>query len=176
MMLIAGCSSAGTTGSTSSEEASVGPATGTASSSPSSSSSAEIARSQATTAYLGMWQDMASAAKTSDWNAPNLARYATGDALSAISRGMYADHLNGLVTKGEPKNSPKVNSVTPATDPTTAVISDCGDSTHWLKYRKDNGKLADDKPGGRQAITAEVKKLNGRWKVTRFAVEGVGSC
>ncbi|MFG2943495.1 hypothetical protein [Streptomyces sp. NPDC048282] len=119
---------------------------------------------------------MAEAAKTSDWNSPNLARYATGDALSAISRGMYADHLNGLVTKGEPKNSPKVSSVAPAAEPTTVMISDCGDSTNWLKYRKDSGKLADDEPGGRQAITAEVKKLDRGWKVTRFAVEGVGSC
>ncbi|MFF0087495.1 hypothetical protein ACFYR1_48820 [Streptomyces canus] len=126
MVLIAGCSSAGTTGSTSSEKVSVDPASGTASGSISSDSPTEIARSQATTAYLGMWQDMAAAAKTSDWNAPNLARYATDDALSAISRGMYADHLNGLVTKGAPKNSPKVNSVTPSTDPTTVMISDCG--------------------------------------------------
>ncbi|MEU6260196.1 hypothetical protein ACFUEN_29680 [Streptomyces griseorubiginosus] len=119
---------------------------------------------------------MAQAGTTSDWNSPELARYATGDALSAISRGMYADHLNGLVTKGEPRNDPKVTSAVPPANPTTITISDCGDSTHWLKYRKDNGKLADDEPGGRQAITAETKKLNGTWKVTRFAVEGVGSC
>jgi len=123
-----------------------------------------------------MWRDMAQAGTTSDWNSPKLAQYATGDALSAISRGMYADHLNGLVTKGEPKNYPKVTSATPAANPTTVMLSDCGDSTHWLKYRKDSGKLADDKPGGRQAITAEVKKLNGAWKVMRFAVEAVGSC
>jgi len=141
-----------------------------------SASPAELARSQATTGYLGMWQDMAQAGTTSDWNSPQLARYATGDALSAISRGMYADHLNGLVTKGEPQNDPKVSSATPAANPTTVMISDCGDSTHWLKYRKDNGNLADNKPGGRQAITAEVKKLNGAWKVARFAVEAVGSC
>jgi hypothetical protein len=123
-----------------------------------------------------MWRDMAQAAKTSDWNSPQLAHNATGDALSVISRALYADHLNGLVTKGEPKNYPKASPATPTANPTTVMISDCGDSTHWLKYRKDNGKLADDKPGGRRAITAEVKKLNGTWKVTRFAVEAVGSC
>ncbi|MFC9916635.1 hypothetical protein [Streptomyces sp. NPDC127197] len=81
---------------------------------------------------------MVQAAKTSDWNSPQLAQYATGDALSAILRGMYADHLNGLVTKGEPKNDPKVTSATPAANPTTVMISDCGDSTHWLKYRQDS--------------------------------------
>ncbi|MFJ3779783.1 hypothetical protein ACIPX0_49790 [Streptomyces sp. NPDC090075] len=119
---------------------------------------------------------MAEAAKTSDWDSPMLARHATGEALSAITRGMYADHLNGLVTKGEPKNVPKVSSATPTPDPTTVMISDCGDSTHWLKYRRDTGKPADGKPGGRQAITAEVRKRNGAWKVSRFAVEAVGSC
>lgn len=128
-------------------------------------------------AYLAMWQNMAQAAETSAWNSPKLAQHTTGDALSAISRGMYADHLNGLVTKGAPRNSPKVSTLSPPMSPTMAVISDCGDSTHWLKYRKDTGKLADDKPGGRQAITAEVKKQSdGTWKVTRFAVEAVGSC
>ena len=37
--------------------------------------------------------------------------------------------------------------------------------------------LADNVPGGRRSITAEVKKQpDGTWKVTRFAVEAVGSC
>ncbi|MGW7514136.1 hypothetical protein ACWGJ2_00890 [Streptomyces sp. NPDC054796] len=126
---------------------------------------------------MGMWRDTAEAGRTSDWRSPKLSRHAKGDALAAISRGMYADHRNGLVSKGKPKNSPEVTSVAPKSDPTTVMISDCGDSTHWLKYRTDNGELADDESGGRRAITAEVKKQpDGRWKVTRFAVEGVGSC
>lgn len=177
-LLIAGCSATGSTGSTSQGggRTPAGSASGSASGSSPSASPALVARQQATTAYVGMWQDMAQAGTTSDWNSPQLAQFATGDALSAISRSMYADHLNGLVTRGEPKNYPKVTSAKPAANPTTVMISDCGDSTHWLKYRKDNDKLADDKPGGRRAITAEVKKLNGAWKVTRFAVEAVGSC
>jgi hypothetical protein len=124
-----------------------------------------------------MWHDMAQAATTSDWKSPVLARHATGDALSAISRGMYADHLNGLVTKGAPLNAPRVTSSVPADMPTTVLIRDCGDSSHWLKYRADNGKLADDEPGGRQSISAEVKRqTDGSWKVDRFAVEAVGTC
>jgi hypothetical protein len=177
-LLIAGCSAAGSTGSTS-QGGSGTPAdsaSGSTSGSSPSTSPAGVARSQATTAYVGMWQDMAQAGTTSDWNSPKLAQYATGDALSAISRSMYADHLNGLLTKGEPKNYPKVTSETPAANPTTVMISDCGDSAHWLKYRKDTGKLADE-GGGRRAITAEVKKqAAGSWKVARFAVEGLGSC
>ncbi|MEV0318128.1 hypothetical protein ACIBKX_07680 [Streptomyces sp. NPDC050658] len=120
---------------------------------------------------------MAAAAKTSDWQSLRLGRYATGDALGAITRGMYADQRNGLVTKGKPKNSPRVIELDPPADPSTVMISDCGDSSRWLKYQRKSGKLADDRPGGRQAITAKVRKQgDGTWKVTRFAVEGVGSC
>ncbi|MET8983195.1 hypothetical protein ABZX85_47255 [Streptomyces sp. NPDC004539] len=137
---------------------------------------AKVARERASAAYVGMWRDVAEVARTSDWKSPKLARYTTGDALSVISRSMYADHRNGLVTKGEPKNYPKVISAEPEENPREVLISDCGDSTNWLKYRRDSGELADDTPGGRRAITAEVKKGAGGWKVARFAVEAVGSC
>ena len=119
---------------------------------------------------------MAKAGETSDWQSPTLARYATGDALGVITRSLYTDHLNGVITKGAPKNSPTVASVDPQDDPTTIMISDCGDSTNSLKY-KQNGQLLNDKPGGKRSITAEVKKqADGSWRVTRFAVEGLGSC
>lgn len=175
-LVLAGCNSdAGTT----SDQPRTGPA---ASSAPRSTehtpsvSTAAAARTAAITAYVSMWRDMAKAGETSDWRSPLLSQHATADALSVMSRGMYADHINGLVTKGAPKDHPSVTSAVPAGDPTTVMISDCGDSTHWLKYRKDNGKLADD-GGGRRSITAEVKKQSdGTWKVTQFAVEGLGSC
>lgn len=153
---------------------SAGPTGSAASSSPPAGA---VARRQATAAYLGMWRDMAVAARTSDWRSPLLARHATGAALGAITRGMYADRRNGLVTKGAPRNAPEAARLSPRAAPVVALISDCGDSSQWLKYRKETGKLADRRPGGRQKITAEVKKQDdGTWKVARFAVEGVGSC
>lgn len=142
----------------------------------SSAASSASAKRAATAAYLGMWQDMATAGQTSDWRSPLLARHATGDALSTISRGLYADHVNGLISKGAPKDSPRVTSAVPATAPTTVMVSDCGDSTGWLKYRKGSSSPVGDK-GGRRAITAEVhQQVDGTWKVARFAVEGLGSC
>jgi hypothetical protein len=123
-----------------------------------------------------MWHAMAGAALTSDWQSPQLAQYATGDALGVISRSLYTDHLNRVVTKGEPKTNPQVSSVDPPNDPTTIMISDCGDDSSWMKY-KTSGELVNDIRGGRRSITAEVKKQqDNSWKVTRFAVEGVGSC
>jgi hypothetical protein len=150
----------------------------TSSTAPSSTSSpADVVKQKALDVYLGMWHNMAGAARTSDWRAPSLSEYATGQALNTISRGLYADHRNGLVTKGAPRNEPQVAAVTPADEPTRVTISDCGDSTHWLKYRADTGKPANDGPGGRRAITAIVDRQDdGRWQVSDFAVRAVGTC
>lgn len=137
----------------------------------------DTAQQAAITAYIGMWKDVAAASTTSDWRSSLLARDATGDALSVLSRTLYADHYNGVVSRGQPDNRPQVSSVDPPGAPTTVMISDCGDDSHWLKYRADNGQLADNMPGGRRSITAEVKLAqDGSWKVTRFAVEAVGTC
>jgi hypothetical protein len=135
------------------------------------------AQQEALTAYRGMWQDFAAAGATSDWRSPRLGQYATGVALTNLSRGLYADHYNGLVTKGEPILNPSVFSVDPPQDPTTVVITDCGDSTQWLKYRADNGQLADDKPGGRRLINAIVdKQSDGSWKVSDYGAHEIGTC
>ena len=124
-----------------------------------------------------MWLSMASAARTSDWQSTWLGRFATGDALTTISGGLYADHQNGLVTRGTPKDSPTVASWEPQDRPTTVTITDCGDSTNWLKYRADTGQPANDGPGGRRAISAVVKKqASGAWLVADFAVQAVGTC
>jgi hypothetical protein len=144
---------------------------------PPLSSPADVARQQAIAAYLGMWRNFADAATTSDWRSPALAQNATGDALSTLSRGLYADHYNGLVSRGRPVNTPEVSSVDPVDSPTTVVIADCGDSTTWTKYRADNGQPVNDGPSGRRQINAIVKKaVDGSWKVTDFGVQAVGTC
>lgn len=172
-LTLAACSSnpsstpGGTTGATPSS---------TTSAPSSTPSPADSARQQATAAYAGMWRQMVKASETADWQSPELARYATGDALGVINRSLYTDHLNGVVSKGAPTTNPQVTKADPANDPTTVMISDCGDDTQWVKYKKDGSPFTDS-PGGRRSITAEVKKqTDGSWRVTRFAVEGVGSC
>jgi hypothetical protein len=128
-------------------------------------------------AYLDMWQDFVTAGRTSDWQSPLLGDHATGDALLQMSRGLYADHYNGLISRGAPVDHPVMKSATPASEPTTVIISDCGDSSHFLKYYASTGQLAPERDGGRQAITAEaIKTADGTWKIDRFAVEDVGTC
>lgn len=146
-------------------------------SSPSPSSPADAAEQSAVQAYLGMWQAMATAGTTSNWQAPELAKYATGNALTTITRSLYADHYNHVVTRGAPVNHPAVSSGEPAANPTTVMIADCGDSTHSLKYKEGTDQLADNTPGGRRSITAEVQRqADGAWRVDQFAVEGLGTC
>lgn len=124
-----------------------------------------------------MWRSMAAAARTSDWQSGVLGTYATGTALATISRGLYADYQNGLITLGAPKLSPSVAGWEPAEDPTMVTIADCGDSTNWLKYHADTRQPANDGPGGRRAISAVVtKQAGGRWLVSDFAVRAVGTC
>lgn len=124
---------------------------------------------------MAMWQDMAAAATTSDWQSPRITQHATGDAVLVISKALYTDHLNEVVSKGAPKDNPRVTSAQPPGEPTTVMISDCGDSTNWLQYRTNGQPFGS--PGGHRQITAEVKQQpGGAWKVTRFAVEALGSC
>lgn len=138
---------------------------------------ADRASREALAAYRGMWQDFVEAGVTSDWQSAALGRHATGIALTNLSRGLYADSYNGLVTRGEPVLDPRVSSVEPVDNPTTVRVADCGDSSNWLKYRADTGALASDGPGGRSMITAAVERQSdGSWKVSDYAVRDPGSC
>lgn len=140
-------------------------------------SSADKATQAAVTAYVGMWNDFAAAAATSDWRSPKLGQYATGLALSTLSRGLYADHANGVISKGGPTHDILKSSAAPPNAPTKVMITDCGDSTHWLQYRADNGQLADNTRGGHRLINATAQKqADGSWKVTDFGVHDLGSC
>jgi hypothetical protein len=132
---------------------------------------------QAKAAYVGMWREMAKAARTSNWRDPDLARYATGNALTTITRSLYADHFNHLVTRGVPKDSPEAVSAEPRDGPKTVMLSDCGDDSGAFKAHEGTNEPVNDEPGGHRSITAEVEKqADGTWRVSRFAVMGVGSC
>jgi hypothetical protein len=138
---------------------------------------ADEARQSALVSYRGMWQDFVAAGITSDWQSLKLGRYARGIALTNMSRSLYADHYNGLVTRGEPSFAPSVASVAPPDNPNKVVITDCSDGTHWLKYKAANGQLVNDTPGGRHLINAIIEKQSdGSWKVSEYGVHESGTC
>jgi hypothetical protein len=175
-MAVAACSSGKDTG-----PEPVAPSTGPAApsrltASPSPTSPADLAGQRAVAAYDGLWHAIAEASHTSNWRSADLARYSSGSALQVASGGLYADHYNGLVSRGAPVLHPKVTSVSPTQAPTTVMLFDCADSANWLRYRTAGPSFTDD-PGGRRAVTSEVRlHQDGSWKVTRYAVEPVGSC
>lgn len=138
---------------------------------------AEGAKHAAVSTYLDMWRSFAAAGATSDWQSLDLGRHATGAALETLRKGLRADGLRGLVSKGSVTHAAAAMSVNPLTDPTTVVVADCADSTTALKYRVEGGQLADDVAGGRRAISAIVaKQVDGTWRVSDFGVHGVGTC
>jgi hypothetical protein len=149
--------------------------TGAPSTSP-STPAATGPRELALAAYRGMWEDMATAAETSDHESPLLGRHTSGEALVQIKQSLYADKKAGLVTKGRPVLSPRVQSLTSDGGLTRVAVTDCADDTHWLKYVAATGKLQDDEPGGKHAVTAQVVGKSGSWVVVQFLVRPVGTC
>ena len=142
---------------------------------PSASSVLSSAAASAVAAYDAMWQDMATAATTADYQSPLLAHHAAGDALSVLTRGLYTDKRLGLVVRGEPVMHPKVTQLLPEASPTKATIVDCFDDRNWLNY-KASGGLQNNTPGGLHRTTAVVTDINGTWKVTELAAQGPGTC
>lgn len=140
-------------------------------------SPSDAAKAAALDAYRGMWADFVAAGTTSDWQSARLGDHATGLALTNLSRGLYADKRNGLATRGAPKFDPHVASAEPVDVPTKAIVTDCADSSSWLKYRVSDGSPADDATGGRRVINAAVERQSdGSWKVSDFGVQAVGTC
>jgi hypothetical protein len=82
--------------------------------------------------YLAMWGAYVTASSTANYQSPVIARYAAGAALSLLTNGLYANHQDGIVTKGKPSFSPSVT-IPPAAEGVAAfssvpqvAIADCG--------------------------------------------------
>jgi hypothetical protein len=129
----------------------------------------------ALTAYRGMWQAYIAASNAGDPQSPDLAKYASGSALTTLVTGLTNNKSKGLTTKGSPQLNPVQTGFSPDDAPTSVTVGDCLDDSHWLLY-KPTGDLADNTPGGRHRVTATVVKGDEGWKVTAFAAQGVGTC
>lgn len=162
--LSAGCSS-GKASPTPSATVSTAP-------SPAASVTAEQA---AVLAYKGMWDAFVAAGRVSDPDAPDVRKYASGQALRLIVNALYTNQQQKKVIKGNLKIDPQVTGSSPADQPTTVTILDCVDDTNWLVY-KTSGGLADDTPSGKHHTTATVKREADGWKVSSFILKEAGTC
>lgn len=162
LLLVTGCSGGAS------------PSRSFASASPSASASGEAAAEQAAVeAYRGMWDAFVAASVNPDPNQPDLARYATGTALSSIVTALTENKQKGYTTKGSLTMSPQIQSVEPADSPTRVNVLDCVDDSKWLRY--DASGTALQGPGGRRRVTAVVTNVGG-WKVESFAAQEPGTC
>src|SRR5205823_977330 len=105
-----------------------------------------------------------------DPDAPDLRRYATGDALKLVVGNLVIDRDQDKVAKGDVVLNPTVTALEPVDQPTQVTITDCVDATNWLEYKK-SGELWNNEPGAKHHNTATVKLVDGAWKVSSFTLE-----
>jgi hypothetical protein len=144
-------------------------------SSPTSTAST-TARDSAVEAYQGMWLAFSHASETADWQSPDLARYASGNALAQLTKSLQANQVRGVVTRGTFVTQPSVASADPPNAPTTVRILDCGDDSVTTRVHASNGQTIPGSGGGKHRIDAEVRLLNGSWSVVDFRLRSAGSC
>jgi hypothetical protein len=122
-----------------------------------------------------MWADMVIASRTSNYRSPLLPQHASGAALSVLVQGLAKNQAQGIIAKGEPILHPQLTSLSPASDPTQATISDCFNDAGWLEYRISGG-LVNSIPGGNRETEAIVDVDGDSWKVTQLVVQKIGTC
>lgn len=127
-------------------------------------------------AYRGMWNAYVDASRIADPAYPDLTRYAQGDALKVFVSGLTSMQRDGLISRGDVVLNPSVTGVNPNASPPTVEIKDCVDTSKTQLVKKD-GSSYQDTPGGRQSAKATATRISeGVWKVTSFALFGVGTC
>jgi hypothetical protein len=153
------------------------PATGssTAASTSAAPQSREQASQAAIDAYVGMQRAFLKATETADPAHPDLAKYATGEALTRLTDALKNYQTQGLRGRGDVAFHPSIESLAPADAPTKAQVRDCMDTSKTSLF-KANGDPYQDEPGGLRLVRADVERVDGIWKVTGFGVHGVGSC
>lgn len=136
----------------------------------------QAAEQGALEAYRGMWDAFSAASRVADPEHPDLAMYATGDALEVLVAGLEANRREGLVSDGgQVALYPEVVEVEPADVPTEVRIADCADTSDTRRVRP-SGPPFTDSPGGWRQVTATIRLVDKVWKVTDFAVQEVRSC
>lgn len=135
-----------------------------------------VAGRGAIVAYEAMWRTFSVASQTADWRSPELARFASGTALSQLVENLQANEVRGIETRGTFVTRPTVTSSEPPDDPTIVRILDCGDDSGTIRVRADDGTPIEGSTGGRHRIEAEVRLVDGSWTVVDFRLRETGSC
>jgi hypothetical protein len=131
----------------------------------------------AVAAYRNMWRAYDTAIHVPDPNDPDLAKYASGDALRTLVSGLQSVKDQGLKGTGAVVNTPQVSQLSPSDAPRQVSIKDCMDTSQSRLVRSGPGPVYSDSPGGHRPCLADVRRQDdGLWKVASFGVRGVGTC
>ena len=182
---VAGCSSSGQgpqavgTPSVPGSSAS-GSATSTSMAGAGSSGSAGATSPQAQAAlyaYEGMVNAWVSAGLTADYKDPTLGQYASGSALEEITKALLTEQSKDAVSKGAPVvTNISYGQMIPAANPTQVVINSCFSDSSWLEYKKSDGSLYNNVPGGGHKTQVLAVDEGGTWKIDQLELNSVGTC
>ncbi|MGW1496781.1 hypothetical protein [Streptomyces sp. NPDC002402] len=170
VVLIAGCGGGG-------DSAAKKPsAPATTSASPSAGPEQE-AREQVLAAYRGMWREQVKIYGSGSLKGSELAKYAADKALAKVRAAAIYYQDNSLVVKGEPQLSPKVTAIALSTEPKTATVVDCVDSSKFVPENSKTGKKSQLDGGNRRHLqTSKAQYGSGKWLITDATIDRKSTC
>jgi hypothetical protein len=154
-------------------------APGSGTPSPSAPSTEQQAADSALDAYRGYRRVYAELSHTADYqNTTELAKYAADPAKANVVFDLATMSKSGVVSTGDPVSSPTVASVNIATNPHSAVISDCLDNSGTDKINASTGKSVLVPGQSRRAkLSARVVRYDdGRWLVQKIDIDKSATC
>lgn len=160
-LLTAGCTSSSSPGTSSSTTPTSTPTLTAQSPSPE-----DLAKKAVLASYDAYWvAQVTSQAHPQKQQDPNLKKYAIGGALSDVEATIFLFRNSGIEMRGAPTHSVKVTSIA-LSNPPSAVITDCLDSTKWLPVYAATGKSA-LAPGQslRVVVDSTATIYNGQWVI-----------
>lgn len=127
--------------------------------------------------YLKLLDTFVAASNAGAADAPDLPKYASGQALLTVKTILTTYRSQGVRTQGNPKiGKPVVTAYSPASAPTSAKLTGCFDNSDW-PFVKADGKPVDNlgpqqQAQGPSAVNATLAKAAEGWRVTELVIEG----
>ncbi|MGY3677330.1 hypothetical protein ACVWXU_000953 [Streptomyces sp. TE33382] len=169
--LLAGCGSGG-----GDAKAIASPSASATSATPSPNPST-TATEQVLAAYRGMWAEQTKLYSSGSFSGSKLEEYAADKALSKVKAAALYYQGNGLVVKGAPVLSPKVTDLSLDTNPRTATVVDCVDSSNFVPENAKTGKKSDlDGANRRHVQTSKAYYGSNKWLIVDSTIDKDSTC
>lgn len=135
--------------------------TASPSASPSPSPTPTFDQSTPVAAYRAYYAAVIKAARTANFNSPDLPATATGKALRAIAENLRRLSMKGQTLRGTIKINPTLGPV----NGSSATVYDCQDGSGWLVYDRTGRPVATGSPRNDRVVALLVRE-GGVWKVS----------